>query len=510
MNILAILNDSLLTDSQIVWVCVCCVLFVALIATNVLLVLYFRKTRERKLCTYQLQSKREDLLRQLQVLINGGKLEDETDEDEDEEEKLVINERDDDDDKEETESVEKNYLGVVTREDVDETMDAEILSVADLSAQSRQKLGFVGNQFDDKRYYARYSYSFEARLRNSSDEVKERYVELMNDLYQYKVKLQLSNSQIRVYKGHNTLAVVTFAGKTLCIAYALNPKDYVNTKYRGVDKSGTKRYAKTPMMMKLTSPRKVQYAKYLMLQLADANTIVMEDQSQTLTFDLTAKTISELFDEDKMRITILGEVPEGVAQADEEEMAEEVEDEEELNEELAQEEFTRYNRSFIARIIQADDELKARYSELKNHILSYKNVYNKITWKREAFYSDKRVCVATFAIRGKTLCLFLAVSPAKFDGTKYKVENRAEKRPHAKMPTMFRIRSDRSTKFAKEMLNIVFAEQGLIENLDYAPTNFRPAYKSTENLIKKGYIHASTATAIGESAATEKKQSTQK
>lgn len=492
MNIFAILSDSLLTDSQIIWVCVCCVLSAVLIATNVLLILYFRKNRERKLCTYQLQAKREELLNQLQILINGGELIAEVDEDEDEEAKLIV--ANEDEDKEETEQSGTNYLGVVEQEDVDETMDAEILPVAELSAASRQRLGFVGAQYDDKRYYARYTFSFEAKLRNSGDEVKARYTELMNDFYQYKVKLQLSYSQIRIYKGRTTLALITFAGKTLCAAYALNPADYVNTKYKGIDKSGVKRYAKTPMLLKLTSQRKVQYAKYLMLQLADANTIVIDEQQAPLVFDLSKRTISELFDEDKLRIAILGEVPEGVVQADEEEIAEEVEDEEELSEELAQEEFTRYNRSFIARIIQADDELKARYSELKNHILSYKNVYNKITWKREAFYSEKRACVATFAIRGKTLCLFLAVDPAKFEGTKYKVEDRSAKRPHAKMPTMFRIRSDRSTKFAKEMLNIVFAEHGMQENPDYVPVNFRPAYKSTENLIKKGYIHASTAT----------------
>ncbi len=490
MNIFAVLSDSLLTNSQIVWVCVCCVLAVCLVATNVLLILYFRKNRERKLCTYQLQAKREELISQLQVLISGGTIVVGEDEEEDEESILVVAE--DEEDKDEQEASEHNYLGVVEQEDVDETMDAEILPVSELSELSRRKLGFEGSQYDGKRYYARYSFSFEARLRNASDEVKSRYVELMNDIYQYKVKMQLSYNQIRVYKGRTTLALITFTGKTLCIAYALNPDDYVNTKYHGIDKSNKKRYAKTPMVLNLSSRRKVQYAKYLMLQLADAHTVIMEEQKENLAFDLSFKTISELFDEDKVRIVILGEVPKDAVQADEEEIAEEVEDEEEMKEELAQEEFTRYNRSFIARIIQADDELKARYSELKNHILSYKNVYNKITWKREAFYSDKRTCVATFAIRGKTLCLFLAVDPSKFDGTKYKVENRAHKRPHAKMPTMYRIRSDRSTKFAKEMINIVFAEGGLQENADYVPTNFRPSYKSTENLIKKGYIHAST------------------
>lgn len=496
MNILTILNESSLTKSQIILVCAVCVLFVALVVTNVLLIVNARKKRERKLCTYQLQAKYDDLLNQLQVLINGGILPDiPDDEDDDDEAMLVVSEDDDDD--HENDGFEKDYLGVVSREDVDETMDAEILAVADLSAKARKKLNFLGKQFDDKRYYIRVMPSFEAKLLNSTDEIKARYVELMNDIYQYKVRLQLEYSQIRICKGNATIAMVTFSDKTLCVAFALNPKNYVNTKYRGVDKTGSKRYAQTPMVMKLTSDKKVQYAKYLMLQLADANTIVLEEEPQELGFNLAAKSFSQLFDEDKVRIVILGEVPEGVSQAEDEEMVDGVEDEEENAEEMDQEESTRYNRSFIARIIQADDELKARYSELKNHILSYKNVYNKITWKREVFYSDKRKCIATFAIHGKTLCLFLATDPAKFDGTKYKVENRRIKKPNAKMPTMFRIRSDRSTKFAKEMLNIVFSEHGVVENPDYVPTNFRPAYKSTENLIKKGYIHAST-TVVGD------------
>lgn len=99
--------------------------------------------------------------------------------------------------------------------------------------------------------------------------------------------------------------------------------------------------------------------------------------------------------------------------------------------------------------------------------------------------------MATFAIRGKTLCLFLSADPEKFDGTKYKVEAR----PNAKLPTMYRIKSDRSTKFAKEMLDIVFAEAGIPENAEYKPINFRPVYKSTDNLINKGYIRVKTAVA---------------
>ena len=489
INLLA--AGSKLSPDQIGLIVLLSFLALLLIAANIVLWYIFHKRGERKLCTYQLQNKRDKLLQQLDILRAGGVLsaEDIEQDDEDEEEMLVVDDEEDDDDKDEyVPAPPAANLSVVSQEEVDETMDAEIMAVAKISAQAREKLNMAASEFDRKRYYVRYAMGFEARLRSSSDEVKERYKDLMNELALYKgVKVKGSYRQQRIYKGRKTLGLITFAGKTLCVSFALNPADYAETKYRGIDKSDKKRFAKTPMLMKLTSSRRVEYAKYLLVQLADANTITLEEIPETLTFDLAAKTYDELFVDGKLQIIILGEVPDSVEQEPEEDE----EDVEDLADEAVAEELTRYNRSYTARVIQADDELKARYSELKNYILAYKGIYNKITWKREAFFVDRRTCVATFAIRGKTLCLFLSADPAKFDGTKYKVEAR----PNAKLPTMYRIKSDRSTKFAKEMVDIVFAEAGIPENAEYKPINFRPVYKSTDNLINKGYIRVKTAVA---------------
>ena len=491
--------SAVLSPKQVWLVVILSVVCALLVAANILLVFYLRRRGERKLCTYQLQHKRDKLLEQLDILRSGGVLspEDIEQEDEDEEEMLVVDDEEEDDEKDDyvPQKPVIGNLAVVTQEEVDETMDAEILVVAKTSAAAREKLGFAASDYDNKRYYVRYAMGFEARLRLSSDEVKERYVSLINELSLYKgVKVKSSYRQQRIYKGRKTLGLITFAGKTLCVAFALNPADYADTKYRGVDKSDKKRYQKTPLLMKLTSARRLEYAKYLLVQLADANTIVLDEAPETQTFDLAVRTYDELFVEDKLQIVILGEVPDSVEQEDEDE-----EDAEELEDGVSTEELTRYNRSYTARVIQADDELKARYSELKNYVLTYTGVYNKITWKREAFFADKRMCIATFAIRGKTLCLFLPTDPAKFDGTKYKVEAR----PNAKLSTMFRIKSDRSTKFAKEMIDIVFAELGLRENEEYQPINFRPVYKSTDNLIKKGYIKVKTT--VVETPADSKK-----
>ena len=142
----------------------------------------------------------------------------------------------------------------------------------------------------------------------------------------------------------------------------------------------------------------------------------------------------------------------------------------------------RYNRSFTARIIQASDEIKSRYSELKNYILSYKGVKNRISWKRETFRIGRNT-FACFVMRGKTLCLCLATDPARFEETKYKIFDLSVRSPKNKMPSMYRILNDRRVKYAKEIIDMLMAELGLNRNEAYADEDFMLSYRTTEELI---------------------------
>ena len=182
------------------------------------------------------------------------------------------------------------------------------------------------------------------------------------------------------------------------------------------------------------------------------------------------------------------------------EESEEVEEAEEIPpEELAEEEaesveeivinglVVRYNRSFKARIIQASDEMKSRYSELKNYILSYKGVKNRISWKRESFRIGRNT-FACFVMRGKTLCLCLATDPARFADTKYKVIDLSVRSPKNKMPSMYRILNDRRVKYAKEIIDMLMAELGLLRAESYIEDDFALPYQSTQELIDLGLI----------------------
>lgn len=116
--------------------------------------------------------------------------------------------------------------------------------------------------FGNKRFR-----SFRTKLKQADQETKDRYKEFINYSKTIpNVKNSISKKQVRLYKGRKTVAIVFFRGKTICMAFPLDPKIYENTKYKGIDASSVKRFENTPMLIKLTSNRRLETAKYLLLQ----------------------------------------------------------------------------------------------------------------------------------------------------------------------------------------------------------------------------------------------------
>ncbi len=147
----------------------------------------------------------------------------------------------------------------------------------------------------------------------------------------------------------------------------------------------------------------------------------------------------------------------------------------------------RYDRSFEAKLIQADDTLKRWYSELKNELLSYKKVTSRLSWQHEAFRLG-RGTVAKLVIRGKTLRIYLALDPSAYDGSKYVVEDASEHAKFEKTPLLYRIRSERRCRYAKELIAAAIAalggDRGQEQDTDYASV----PYENTKELIGRGLV----------------------
>lgn len=173
---------------------------------------------------------------------------------------------------------------------------------------------------EKKKVYIRYNYSFRAKLIQSGEQIQSRYGELADEIKAYaasRVKMSESWKQVRVYAGRNTLALILFKGRKLCIAFALDPAEYADTKYRGIDLSSIKRFQKTPMLLKLTSRRRTIYAKYLFMQAA-AKVDAVRGSVRRTRFSLPYRTTEELVGEKLVKILSSGNVGENteIVQAD--------------------------------------------------------------------------------------------------------------------------------------------------------------------------------------------------
>lgn len=157
--------------------------------------------------------------------------------------------------------------------------------------------------------------------------------------------------------------------------------------------------------------------------------------------------------------------------------------------------YVMYNRSFTAKLIQADETVQAKYGRLKNELLSYKKVRSRMSWTNDSFRLGRET-VAKFALRGKTLSLYLALDPASLEGTKYRYEDASSVARYAAVPVRLKLKSDRSVKYAAELIARLAEEKGA-PRADTPAVDYSMPYESTEALIKRGLIKLLATDEVG-------------
>ncbi|MDE6471424.1 MAG: hypothetical protein K2L52_00150 [Clostridia bacterium] len=146
----------------------------------------------------------------------------------------------------------------------------------------------------------------------------------------------------------------------------------------------------------------------------------------------------------------------------------------------------RFNKSFTAKLIQIDEVSNSWYTELKNELLSYKKVKDRMSWKRESYRFGK-VCVARFVIRGKTLCIQLPLDPTQYEDTKYKVEDISHIVSSADTPCLYRIKNERRLNYAKDLIAQVMENMGA-ERIQREWVDYNQPYDTTLNLIERQLV----------------------
>lgn len=116
----------------------------------------------------------------------------------------------------------------------------------------------------------KYNKSHTAKLIQSADGVKNYYSQIKNELLSYKgVRSRISWKYESFSVGRATIAKLAVRGKNLSLFLALDPKNYVDTKYIIDDKSEVAAYEKTPLLYRIKNDRRLNYSKELIAAVMD-------------------------------------------------------------------------------------------------------------------------------------------------------------------------------------------------------------------------------------------------
>ena len=366
----------------------------------------------------------------------------------------------------------------------------------------------------------KYSRSIQANVIQAEDKVKNYYSELKNHILSYKgVKSRFSWKFDSYNKGREQLFKIKVRGKTVCLYCALNPEEFDKSRYHheAVD---AKMLADVPMLVKVKSDLGLKKAKELVDIVMAKHEIVVNPKAVSVDYvneypyeetdALVQRGLIKVLEADENDVKVAAPAEDAVAEepvAEEVVVEEPVVEDEAVAEEVAEEAAPvepiivptyvdgqgrkiniKYSRSIQANVIQAEDKVKNYYSELKNHILSYKGVKSRFSWKFDS-YNKGREQLFKIKVRGKTVCLYCALNPEEFDKSRYHHEA-VDAKMLADVPMLVKVKSDLGLKKAKELVDIVMAKHEIVVNpkavsVDYV--NEYP-YEETDALVQRGLI----------------------
>ena len=161
--------------------------------------------------------------------------------------------------------------------------------------------------------------------------------------------------------------------------------------------------------------------------------------------------------------------------------------------------FVQYRRSYTARLIQADDAIKDFYNGIRNEVLSYIGVKERVSWNYHSFNVGRRQ-FAKINANTKSLILYLALDPGEVS-EKYNFRDVSEKKRYASVPVRYKITGSRSYRYALELLEQTAAKFALDfhrkEDTQVIP------YEDRDALIRRGLIKVYAKRDTGETVTEE-------
>ena len=147
----------------------------------------------------------------------------------------------------------------------------------------------------------------------------------------------------------------------------------------------------------------------------------------------------------------------------------------------------RYKKSFTAKLAQSQGNVQDYYSEIKNALLAYKGVKNRISWNYEAF-NKGRAHVAKMDAKSKTLYPYLAIAPETLEGTKYGFVDVSAKKKYATTPCLLKIKGERKFKHALELIDMLLGEQMALVKTEAEAVDYRVPRYTIDEMVEQGIL----------------------
>lgn len=108
--------------------------------------------------------------------------------------------------------------------------------------------------------------------------------------------------------------------------------------------------------------------------------------------------------------------------------------------------------------LRASKEIRTTFNDMKAYIEAYEGVRQIESNKFETFKRGN-TAIAKFAIRGKTLNVYLALSPTEYAETKYVFTDVSDKASYKNYPMLVKLTSARQIKWTKELIDEIARKQ---------------------------------------------------
>ena len=143
------------------------------------------------------------------------------------------------------------------------------------NAMPEAKNGTAGNAWVG---LLRYHKSFTAKLLLSEPAVREYYAEIASELLSYnRVRSRTGWAGVTFSAGRTQLARCTINGKTLCLYLAADPAELAQGRYKARDAAATRKYEKTPALLRIRSAGSAAHAVATIAEMAQGLGLTKKD-----------------------------------------------------------------------------------------------------------------------------------------------------------------------------------------------------------------------------------------